>query len=345
MIDQDSVARCQARWNNIAKPLGSLGEMEQIVCRLAGMQRTDDVRIDRRACLVVCADNGVLEEGVAQAPAHITALQSASIAKGGGSVNAMARAARCDVVTVDVGINTDLAIPEILTRKAGRGTGNIAKGSAMTAEQMEATLQTGIDLAGEMKDKGYQILCTGEMGIGNTTTTSAVASVLLGVDPEIMTGRGAGLSDEGLRRKLDAIRRAIAVNRPDPRNPRDVLQKLGGFDIAAMAGIFLGGRRHQVPVVMDGVISCVSALLALRMQPECRDYMLASHQSREPAAQLVLRELGLTPMIHAGLALGEGTGAVSVLPLIDLALAVYHQNSTYEQLGMDAYQPLGGETR
>ena len=287
MIDREAALKCQRRWDNIAKPLHSLGHLERLVCRLAGIQGSPDVRIDRRVCLVVCADNGVVAEGVSQAPAAVTALQSASIARGQGSVNAMARAADCDVVAVDVGILSDVEEPKLIRRKAACGTASIVNGPAMTPEQLEQTLKTGMDLVGEMKARGYQIICTGEMGIGNTTTTAAV----------------------------------------------------GGFDIAALAGIFLGGALHRMPIVLDGVISSVSALLAVRIDPACRDYLLASHLSREPAAGLVMDCLGLSPVLHADLALGEGTGAVALLPLLDQALAVYHQNSTFDQLQIEPYRP------
>lgn len=342
MINQQAARLCRERWNSIAKPLYSLGRLEEAVCRLAAIQGTPDVCIDKRACLVVCADNGVVAEGVTQADAAVTALQAASIARGQASVNAMARAAQCDVVAVDVGMNTDVEEPRLLRRKAACGTGNIARGPAMTREQLEASLKTGMDLAGEMKAAGYQIICIGEMGIGNTTTTAAMASVLLGLTPRQVTSRGAGLSDAGLARKLSAVEAAIRVNQPDPKDPREVLRCLGGFDIAAMVGICLGAQKHRIPVVIDGVIAAVSALTAVRLSPGCRDYLLASHLSREPAAGLALDALGLSPLIHADMALGEGTGAVALLPLLDLALAVYHQNSTFDMLQMDAYQPLGG---
>lgn len=339
MFDQHAAAQCKARWNGIAKPLDSLGTLETLVCQLAGIQHTTEVRLDRRVCLVFCADNGVVEEGVTQASSEVTALQAVNIARGHGSVNAIARAAGCDVVAVDVGIQTDPEEPRLLRRKAGHGTGNIAKGPAMTEDQLERTLKTGIDLAGQMKEQGYHIICTGEMGIGNTTTASAVASVLLDVDPAAVTGRGAGLSNEGLSRKLSAVRQSIRLNSPDRLLPRDILKKLGGFDIAAMTGVFLGGVVHEVPVVIDGVISSVSALLALRINPECRAYMIASHLSREPSAAMVMDALGTSPLIRADMALGEGTGAVALLPLIDLALSVYRQNNTFEHLKMAAYTP------
>ena len=342
MTDQHAARLCRERWNAIAKPLFSLGRLEEAVCRLAAIQGTPEVDIGRRVCLVVCADNGVVSEGVTQADAGVTALQAACIARGGASVNAMARAANCDVLAVDVGMLTEPEEPRLLRRKAARGTGNMAKGPAMTVEQLEATLKTGMDLAREMQEQGYQIICMGEMGIGNTTTTAAMASVLLGQPPEAVTSRGAGLSDAGLVRKLAAVQSAIRVNRPDPKDPRDVLRKLGGFDIAAMAGICLGAEQHRMPVVVDGVIAAVAALAAVRMSPGCRDYLLASHLSREPAAGLALEALGLQPLIHADMALGEGTGAVALLPLLDLALAVYRGSNTFSALKMPAYQPQGG---
>lgn len=333
MTDKNCAAQCKQRWDGIAKPIGSLGLLESAVCRLAAIQGTIDVNIDRRVCLVVCADNGVLTEGVAQTPAFVTMAQSVNIARGKASVNAMARAFHCDVVTVDVGINSDAEdVPELIRRKARNGTGNITKEAAMSAEQLEETIHTGMELVRDMKEKGYQIICTGEMGIGNTTTTSTVASVLLGIDPARMTGRGAGLSDEGLTRKLNAINKAIAFHQVSSNDPREVIRCLGGFDIAALTGIFLGGWKYQMPIVVDGVISAVSALAAVRIQPECADYLIPSHLSREPSAALVLQELGLQPMIHADMALGEGTGAVAVLPLLDAALAVYRQNNTYADL-------------
>lgn len=342
MTDQHAARLCRERWNAIAKPLFSLGRLEEAVCRLAAIQATPEVDITRRVCLVVCADNGVVSEGVTQADAGVTALQAACIARGGASVNAMARAASCDVLAVDVGMLTEPEEPRLLRRKAARGTGNMTKGPAMTAEQLEATLATGMDLVHEMQEQGYQIICMGEMGIGNTTTTAAMASVLLGQPPEAVTSRGAGLSDAGLVRKLAAVQSAIRVNRPDSKDPRDVLRKLGGFDIAAMAGICLGAEQHRMPVVVDGVIAAVAALAAVRMSPGCRDYLLASHLSREPVAGLALEALGLQPLIHANMALGEGTGAVALLPLLDLALAVYRGSNTFSALKMPAYQPQGG---
>ena len=215
----------------------------------------------------------------------------------------------------------------------------MANGPAMTYEQAQCALQAGIDLAGEMKEKGYQIILTGEMGIGNTTASTAMTCALLGFAPEELTGRGAGLSDAGLLRKRNAIKRALSVNRPDSNDPVDVLAKVGGLEIAGMAGAFLGGVKHRVPIVIDGVISAVAALVAARICPEAKDFMLPSHMSREPAALRIMDELNLKPIIHADMALGEGTGAVALLPLLDMALRVYHGPHTFDDLGMAAYTP------
>ena len=212
-------------------------------------------------------------------------------------------------------------------------------GPAMTRVQAEQAIQAGIDLVGEMKARGYQIIATGEMGIGNTTASTAMACALLGCTPEELTGRGAGLSDAGLIRKREAITRALEVNQPDANDPIDVLSKVGGFEIAGMAGAFLGGMQHGVPVIIDGVISAVAALVAARICPAAVDAMLPSHMSREPAMVRIMAELGMEPILHADMALGEGTGAVALLPLLDMALRVYHGPHTFADLGMAAYTP------
>ena len=224
--------------------------------------------------------------------------------------------------------------------KIAYGTQNMTKGPAMTREQAVKGLEAGIDMVRELNDKGYRILATGEMGIGNTTTSSAVASVLLKQPVEEMTGRGAGLTSEGLVRKINAIKKAITLNKPDPEDAIDVLAKVGGLDIAGMAGVFLGGAVYGIPVVMDGFISCVSALIAMRICPAARDYILASHVSKEPAAHLILENMGKEAIIHADMCLGEGTGAVALFPILDLAAAVYHSMSTFDDIHVEQYEEL-----
>lgn len=333
-LDQTAMAACRAHWDNIAKPLGSLGLLEDMVARLAGIQGRPEVRIDKRALLVMCADNGVLAQGVAQTPGEITAVMAAVIAAGRSSVCIMADRARAQVHTVDMGMFQALPHAGLLDRRIAAGTKDMTQGPAMSREEAQKAILAGVDLVADMKAQGYQILLTGEMGIGNTTTSSALASQLLGLEVEAVTGRGAGLSDEGLDRKIRAIQKAVEVNQPDPDDPLDLLHKLGGFDIAGLCGVFLGAALHGLPVLIDGFISAVSALLALRICPWARQVMLASHLSAEPASRAVLEALGLSPLIQAGMRLGEGTGAVAALPLLDMALDVYRDLITYEAIGM-----------
>jgi nicotinate-nucleotide--dimethylbenzimidazole phosphoribosyltransferase len=333
-MDSAAAKAAQARWDNVAKPVGSLGQLEHIVCSLAGIQRTAGVNIDRRAVVVLCADNGVVAQGVASTPQEITAVMTGFIAQGRSTVGIMAKEAHADVIAVDVGMCRRVDVPNLLDRHVADGTADMTQGPAMTREQAEQAVQTGIDLIRECKKHGYQILCTGEMGIGNTTTTSAVASVLLGRPASEMTGPGAGLDPAGLERKLRAIEKAIDVNKPNPNDALDVLSKVGGFDIAAMAGVFIGGAIYNIPVVVDGVISATAALVAAKLCPGARKCMIASHVSEEPASRWILDQLKLFPVLRAQMRLGEGTGAVAVLPLIDMALSVYRNLMTFEDIGM-----------
>lgn len=328
------------RWDGVAKPLRSLGRLEDMVVKLADIQGTAEVDISRRCALVFCGDHGVVAEGVSQSGQEVTALVARSIAEGSANINLMAGAAGTHVFAVDMGMASDA--PGVIGRKIAHGTQDLALGPAMTREQAERAVRAGMALVGEMKAKGYQIIATGEMGIGNTTASTALACALLGLRPADIIGRGAGLSDGGLERKRRAIERGLAVNRPDGGDPMDALSKLGGFEIAGMAGAFLGGERHRVPIVIDGVISAVAALVAARLSPGARAFMLPSHMSREPAAARVMDELGLAPVVHADMALGEGTGAVTLFPLLDMALRVYRGTHTFDSLGMEAYTPQGG---
>ena len=343
---EDGAAREAAHrhWNNCAKPLGGLGLLETALEDIAALTGSADVDLRERAVLVLCADNGVVAQGVTQSTSSVTGIVTANLAAGRTSVCRMAAVADCQVVPVDMGV---LDFPEttgVLSRRIGNGTADMTLGPAMTRTQAEQAVLTGMDLVREQQARGVRLLATGEMGIGNTTTSSAVASVLLDRPAEEMTGRGAGLSDEGLARKVAAIRKALEVNRPDPADVLDVLRKVGGFDIAGLCGVFLGGALYGVPVLMDGFISAVAALCALRLCPLAGKAMLASHVSAEPAGALVLEALGKRPLITAGMHLGEGTGAVAAIPLLDMACAVYHGCYTFDDGGIEAYQPQGGTT-
>ena len=334
--DEAAMREARDRWNGIAKPIGSLGLLEDAVTQIAGLTGSARVYLGKRAVLVMCADNGVVAEGVTQTGQEVTALVAGNMVKHDSSVCRMAQVARAEVFPIDMGMIAPA--PGVRDEHILRGTGNIALGPAMTREEAARAVEKGIELVGELKAKGYNIIATGEMGIGNTTTASAMLAAFLGLEPALVTGRGAGLSDEGLRRKVNAIERALKVNRPDPADGLDVLGKVGGLDIAGMCGTFLGGAIHRIPILVDGFISAVAALCALRIAPDSRQAMLAAHVSAEPAARMVLEALDLKPLISAGLRLGEGTGAVAALPLLDMALAVYDGMVTFDNIGMEAYE-------
>ena len=335
---QEAMERCRQHWDSIAKPLHSLGKLEDALVRIAGMTGNERIHLDKKALVVMCADNGVVEEGVTQTGQELTAIVAENFLSGDTSACVMSRQCGTKVIPVDIGMTVDTRVSTDL--KVACGTANMTKEPAMTREQAVQALETGIEMVRRLKEDGYGLLATGEMGIGNTTTSSAVASVLLNRPAEEMTGRGAGLSGDGLDRKIHAIKKAIAVNRPDPKDAIDVLAKVGGFDIAGMAGMFLGGAALGVPVVIDGFISCVAALIAQRICPQAGDYMIASHVSKEPAAHLILEALGKEAVLHGEMCLGEGSGAVALFPFLDMGVAVYESMSTFEDIHVEQYKEL-----
>ena len=337
-LDGAAMDTARRRWDAIAKPLHSLGLLEDAVVKIAGITGSADVTLNKRAVIMMCADNGVVAEGVTQTGQEVTAIVAENAARGDSSVCRMARVAGADVFVVDVGVARPLS-GSVLQRNIRRGTRNIAQEPAMTAEEAMAAILTGVDLVREKKDEGYGILALGEMGIGNTTTSSAVTAKLLGAPVETMTGRGAGLSDAGLSRKRAAITRALAINEPLMTDAFSVLRCLGGLDIAALSGVCIGGALYRVPILLDGFISAAAALAAAGMCPAVKDHLLASHVSKEPASTLVLDALGLQPLIHAEMCIGEGTGAVAALPLLDMALAVYGEMRTFDEIDVAAYTP------
>lgn len=344
IVPEDEAARLEAhrRWNACAKPLGGLGLLETVVKDVAALTGSPEVDFSNRAVLVLCADNGVVAQGVTQSPSSVTAVVAENLAAGRTSVCMMAKVARCRVVPVDMGILDFPGVSGVLDRRMGNGTGDISLGSAMERVQAERAVLAGVELVREQREQGATLLATGEMGIGNTTTSSAVACALLGRPVQELTGRGAGLSDQGLLRKIQVIQTALEVNKPNPEDALDVLAKVGGFDLAGLCGVFLGGARYGIPVLIDGVISAAAALCAQRLCPLAAKAMVASHVSAEPAGGLLLQALGKRPLITAGMHLGEGTGAVAAIPLLDMAQAVYQGTYTFDDCGVEPYQPLGG---
>lgn len=336
-LDEEAGIRAKTHWDSIAKPLGSLGLLEDATFKIAKIRHTENVRLGRRSVIVMCADNGVVSEGVSQSDSSVTALCADEIAAGRSNVNVIADTVNADVIAVDIGV---IGKTKARSFKIAEGTKNIADGAAMTREEAEKAINVGITLMREQKNSGTDIVVTGEMGIGNTTTSAAVTSALLGLAPRDVTGRGAGLDDARLSHKIEVIERALTLNKPDPNDALDVLAKVGGFDIAGMAGLFIGGAECGIPVVIDGAISAAAALIAERLVPGCRNYMLASHVSAEPVGKLLLNALGLDPLITAGLRLGEGTGGLMLLPLLDCALSVYNNAHRFDEIKLERYRPL-----
>lgn len=337
-VDVAAMAAAKQHWDGLGKPLGSLGRLEKALIQIAGIQRTGDVHIDRKALVIMCADNGVVEEGVTQCGQEVTATVAENFLDEKSCVAIMCRRAGTKICPVDIGMAVDT--PRVEKRKIAYGTKNMAKEPAMTREQAVQALEVGIHMVEELKEKGYGIIATGEMGIGNTTTSSAVTAVLLEQDPAKVTGRGAGLSGAGLKKKISVIRDAIALHKPKKEDPIDVLAKVGGLDIAGMAGVFLGGAACQIPVVADGFISCVAALCAIRICPAVKDYVITSHKSKEPATMMILEALDIPVFLDCDMCLGEGTGAVTIYPILDMALAVYGGMCTFSDNQMENYVPL-----
>lgn len=339
-MNMDYYRKCKEKWNSIAKPLNGLGRLEELICQVGAVREDLDAPVERKCAIIMCADNGVVAEGISQTDESVTAIVAENLAKGMANVNLMGNVSNVTVIPVNMGIREKVVHPNVIDRCVRRGTGNIAKEAAMSKEECIQAILYGIEMAGYAKSLGFDMIASGEMGIGNTTTSSAIASVLLNVEPQFVTGKGAGLSKEGLKNKIQVIARAIERNNPDPKDPIDIISKIGGLDIAGMTGLFAGGAIYGIPIVIDGLISTVSAILATMLNDNIIDYVIPSHAGKEPACTMLSQKLGREPFIYAGMALGEGTGAVSLFPLIDMAHRIYSQNITFGDIHMEAYKPL-----
>lgn len=332
-----AVKKC---WDNAAKPLDSLGVFEDITARMGSILKIDKLNFGKKAIIVMCADNGVVEEGISQSGSEVTLAVAKAMGENKSSVCRMAAVNNTKIISVDIGIKSDEIIPGVLDRKIAKGTRNFAKEPAMTKEEMYLAIQTGMDMVADLKREGYAIIGTGEMGIGNTTTSSAVAAALLKCDEKELVGRGAGLSDDGLEKKKKVINDAL--NKYELLKPETdaltILRTVGGLDIAGLTGVIIGGAIYHIPVVLDGVISAVAALVAVRLFPEVKKYIFASHMGKEPAVRYIMDELKLKPVIYGELALGEGTGAVMMFSLLDIALSLYNEQTTFDDISIEAYK-------
>lgn len=330
--------KIKRNWDKIAKPLDSLGKFEEIICKIGAAEGTERPKAAKSVVLVLCADNGIVEEGVSQSDQEVTKICARNIAEGKTAVGVMAEQSGVEIITADFGINSKEKIPGVLDLRIHSGTRNFLKERAMTVEETQKAISNGMELARRCKDFGFDILCAGEMGIGNTTTSSAVAASLFKCPAKEITGRGAGLSDEGLAKKISVIDEAIKKYSLYEKSAFEILQTVGGFDIAGLAGIYLGAKRYKIPVVLDGAISLAAALVAENLESGTVDYLIPSHKSREPLSEKITEKLGLEPVIDANMALGEGTGAVLMMSLIKNALAVYDKCVPFEKSGVEQYK-------
>ena len=331
-LDTAAMTAARERQAQLAKPPGSLGRLEELSIQLAGITGHVHNRIERKHLLVFAADNGVVAEGVSSAPQSVTLMQTVNLTRHKTGASTLCRHFGCSITVCDVGVNAQIREPKVLNRKIARGTGNILREPAMTREQCLQAIRTGYELALATE---ADVIGVGEMGIGNTTTSSAVLAVLLDADVEAVTGRGGGITDRSFQKKKQVIRDAIALHRPDPSDVIDVLTKVGGFDLAAMCGAFLGCAEKRCPAVIDGFISAVAALCACRLCPDAVGYLIPSHASYEIGYKLAMDALGLEPMLLLGMRLGEGSGCPLAFQILEAACAIVNDMATFDQAGID----------
>lgn len=336
--DEEIREKVLANWDRVAKPLDGMGRFERLLAQVGAIHGRPEIDIAKKAVVIFCADNGIVAEGISQSGQEVTLAVAKNMAAKSSSVGRMAACIGADTIPVDVGINHRETIVGVLDRKIRCGTRNFRVEPAMTQTEAVQSVFTGIEMAACCKERGYHMLATGEMGIGNTTTSSAVAAALLELPAMQVTGRGAGLTDEKLCRKCEVIEEALKKYGLRGADPVRVLTAVGGLDIGALAGLCIGGALYHLPIVLDGVISMTAALLAERIAPGTKAYLLASHKGKEPATEKLAQALGLAPVIDGELALGEGTGAVMLFSLLDMAAAVYRDSSTFVDIQIENYK-------
>ena len=331
-LDETAMEQARKRQDQLAKPPGSLGRLEELSIQLAGITGRVHNKIEKKHLLVFAGDNGVVAEGVSSAPQSVTLQQTVNLTRHKTGASVLCKHFGCGITVCDVGVNADIREPAVLNRKIAYGTANIAQGPAMTREEAEKAIQIGMEVA---RNTDADVLGVGEMGIGNTTTSSAVLAVLLDADVEAVTGRGGGITDSSFQKKKDVIRQAIAINQPDKNDPVDVLAKVGGFDLCAMCGAFLGAAQTHRPVVIDGFISAVAALCARQIAPNVRGYLVPSHASFEIGYRLAMEAMDLQPILLLGMRLGEGSGCPLAFEVLSAACAIINDMATFDQAGIN----------
>ncbi len=331
-IDETAVAAARARLDDLVKPIGSLGRLEAISAQIAGITGQVKNEIKKKGIIVMSADNGIVEEGVAAAPQVVTLIMTGNFMKGVTGVAVLAKEAGADLTVVDIGVNGDTsAFPGVLQKKIANGTANFAKGPAMSREDAVKAMEIGIEVAESLIEQGYDLIGTGEMGIGNTSSSSCILAALGGVEIDIAVGKGAGLTDEAHNYKKSVLKKALELNQPDKDDPIDVVAKVGGFDIAGLTGVFLAAAAHKVPVVVDGFISAAAALVAYRMNPLSRQYMIPSHSSAEPGFLAMMAQIDMEPILNLDMRLGEGSGCPLAFHVVDCALAIMNHMATFAE--------------
>lgn len=334
-LDKKAMEEARVRQDNLTKPQGSLGQLESISIQIAGIKGNPRPRITHKVIFTLAGDHGVTKDGVSAYPSEVTPQMVYNFLRGGAGINVLARHVGARVVVADLGVASVLERhPDLKDRKVAMGTRSMAAGPAMSREEATGSIEAGIELVEEELTKGVDILGTGDMGIGNTTASSAITAAITRADVAAVTGRGTGLDDKGWEKKVKVIKKALERNRPDPKDAIDVLSKVGGFEIGGIAGVILAGARYRIPIVIDGFISGAAALIAATLSPQVKPYLLASHQSAEQGHRVVLEYLGLKPLLNLDLRLGEGTGAALGIFLVEASLKILDEMATFSEAGV-----------
>jgi nicotinate-nucleotide--dimethylbenzimidazole phosphoribosyltransferase len=334
-LDEAAMASARARQASLTKPPGSLGRLEELSIQLAGISGKEIPTIKDKIIVTMAGDHGVVAEGVSAYPQEVTPQMVLNFLRGGAAINVLARHVGARITIVDMGVAAEMEPhPSLVVKKIACGTANMTKGPAMTRAQAEQAILAGVDVVEAEIAKGLDIVGTGDMGIGNTTPSAAIASVLTGIEPAKLAGRGTGVDDAGLKRKIDAIERALAVNRPDPNDGLDVLAKVGGFEIGGLAGAILGAAANRKPVMIDGFISTAAAMIAVTLAPAARPYLISAHRSQEYGHSQMLAWLGLKPLVDLDFRLGEGTGAALGISFAEAACKILAEMATFDEAGV-----------
>jgi nicotinate-nucleotide--dimethylbenzimidazole phosphoribosyltransferase len=334
-LDIEAMEVARARQNDLTKPRGSLGRLEEISIQLAGITAEPVPEIEHKVVIVMAGDHGVVADGVSAYPSEVTPQMVMNFLIGGAAINVLSRHTGARVVIVDMGVAVEMeSHPDLIVKKVALGTENISQGPAMTHEQAMQAVESGADVVKDEINKGLDILAIGDMGIGNTTPSAAIAASLLGSSIEEIVGRGTGVDDAGLQRKINAVKRALETNQPDAKDGLDVLAKVGGFEIAGLVGAILTAASHRKPVVIDGFISTAAAMIAVNLAPQARDYLFSAHRSQELGHQLMLEWLGFEPLLDLQMRLGEGTGAVLAISIIEAASKILSEMATFSEAGV-----------